>query len=354
MRTSIETTRRTLITAAFALATFAPAARAADPATVTIGVTNASSDVTFYIADKMGFFAQEGLKPEYILFKSGTEMVAPLGNNQLDVGGGGASAGLYNAAARGIEIKIVADKGSMTPGYGFMPLLVRKDLIASGKVKSFADLKGLKIGNTSNGGSGDALLNAALIKGNLKFEDVDRIYLSHTQLGIALRNGAIAAAFITEPNASEPIKAGDAVRFAGGDEIYPNQQLSVLIYGTSLLKDREKGQKVMNAYVKAARVYNDALKDGHIAGKRADEIIEILVENTPIKDRDLYRAMTPQGTNPDGIVNAKSLRDDYEFYKTLKIIQVDINPDSLIDDSFALATVKALGPYRRSDTAAAR
>jgi ABC-type sugar transport system substrate-binding protein len=57
-RTSIETTRRTLISVALALAAFMPAAHAADPALVTIGVTNASSDVTFYNADKMGFFAQ--------------------------------------------------------------------------------------------------------------------------------------------------------------------------------------------------------------------------------------------------------------------------------------------------------
>ena len=54
-------------------------------------------------------------------------MVAPLGTGQLDAGAGSASAGLYNAVARGIKIKIVADKASSAPGYGATKILVRKD-----------------------------------------------------------------------------------------------------------------------------------------------------------------------------------------------------------------------------------
>ncbi|WP_281032743.1 hypothetical protein [Phyllobacterium bourgognense] len=38
--------------------------------------------------------------------------------------------------ARGIGIKVVADKGSTPPGYGYQPLLVRKDPVESGKYKS--------------------------------------------------------------------------------------------------------------------------------------------------------------------------------------------------------------------------
>src|SRR5664279_2197625 len=95
----------------------------AEKTTVRIGVTNASSDVAFHISDDRGFFAEEGLAPEYIPLKSATDMVAPLATGQLDVGGGGASAALYNAAARGLELRIVADKGSMPAGYGYMLLV---------------------------------------------------------------------------------------------------------------------------------------------------------------------------------------------------------------------------------------
>src|SRR5712691_1768948 len=80
-------------------------------ATVRVGIANTSSDVGFFIADKKGYFNQEGIQVLFTDFESAAKMVAPLGSGQLDVGGGASSAGLYNAVARGINIKIVADKG---------------------------------------------------------------------------------------------------------------------------------------------------------------------------------------------------------------------------------------------------
>ena len=42
-------------------------------------------------------------------------MIAPLGAGQFDVGGGTVAAGLYNLVGFGIELKVVADKGSIQP-----------------------------------------------------------------------------------------------------------------------------------------------------------------------------------------------------------------------------------------------
>jgi NitT/TauT family transport system substrate-binding protein len=64
-----------------------------------------------FIADKKGYFREEGLEVKVVNFRSAADMVAPLGAGQLEAGAGSASAGLYNAVARGIRIKIVADKG---------------------------------------------------------------------------------------------------------------------------------------------------------------------------------------------------------------------------------------------------
>ncbi len=70
----------------------------------------------------------------------------------------------------------------------------------------------------------------------------------------------------------------------------------------------------MNAYIRAVRDYNDALKDGKLAGAGADEIIAILTEYTDIKDpRRPIATMTPFAVNPDGHVNTASLKNDYRF-----------------------------------------
>ena len=101
----------------------------------------------FYVAEKKGFFRDEGLDVSYIAFDSAAKMIAPFASGDLDVGAGGPSAGLYNAVARGIDIRIVADKSSTPPGRPINFLLVRKDHVDSGRYKTLADLKGMKIAN---------------------------------------------------------------------------------------------------------------------------------------------------------------------------------------------------------------
>ena len=65
----------------------AMSAMAAELTKVKIGIVNASSDIAFFIADKKGYFREEGIEAEFVPFDSGAKMVAPLGAGQLDVAG---------------------------------------------------------------------------------------------------------------------------------------------------------------------------------------------------------------------------------------------------------------------------
>jgi len=325
----------------------AHSAHAADAMKLEVGISGAATDVGFFIADKKGYFKAEGLEVKMTNFDTAAKMVAPLGAGQLDIGGGGPSAGLYNAIARGIDIKIVADKGSTPKGHGFQPLMVRKDLIDSGRFKSLADLKGLKVAISAPGSGSSTTLNEAAKKDGIKFEDVEKVYLAFPQQVLALQNKAIDAAFTTEPNATEAETRGAAVRFMGDDLIYPDHQVAVILYsGSFLKKNPEAGKRFMRAYIKALRDYNDALKDGKLAGPKADEVIAILTEYTNIKDPAVYRSITAHGCNPDGFVNVPTLGIDLDFFKTTGDIEGKVTIDQVVDNSFAEAVVKELGPYK--------
>jgi len=283
---------------------------------VRVGITNASSDVTFFIADKKGYFRQEGLEVRFIAFDSAAKMIAPLGTGQIEVGGGSSSAGLYNAVARGVSIKIVADKGSTPPGYGLQPLLVRKDLGDSGRYKSLKDLKGMKIAASAPGSASNSTLNEILKQAGLKLSDVERLYMGFPQHVLALQNRAVDASLTTEPSATRAVRSGAAVRVLGDDEVYPYHQLAVVLYaGDFIQKNPDSAKRFMRAYIRAARDYNDALRDGKLDGPGADEIISILTESTSIKDPAVYRATTPHGCNPDGKVHEASLKNDFRFFK---------------------------------------
>ena len=342
-------TRRQFVTSLGAALAAAPLlSRGAGPVSVRVGIAQASSDVGLYLAQKKGYFQAEGLDVSFVPFDSGARMVAPIGAGQLDVGAGSAAAGFYNAVARGIPIKIVADKGSTPPGYGFQPLLVRKDHVESGRYKSLKDLKGMKIAGSAPGSASTSTLNQALKKAGLKYSDVERVFLGFPQHVVALQNKAVDASMTTEPSATKAIQAGAAVRVMGDDEIYPNHQLAVILYGGHFIKDQpDAGRRFMRAYLRAVRDYNDALSGGKLAGPNADEVIAVLTEYTPIKDAALYRSITPQGCNPDGHVNVASLKTDLDFFKEEGLIQGNVAVEQSVDPSFVDAALKELGPYKR-------
>jgi NitT/TauT family transport system substrate-binding protein len=338
-----QTTGRFLAGLVVALTTALPAIAQEK---VLVGTNGVISDAAFFIANRKGYFAEQGITVEFVPFDSGPKMIAPLGAGQLDVAAGAVSAGLFNAAARGIVIKIVADKGSRVPNYDYMPVLVRKQLVDSGKVKGMADLKGLKVAEAGEGGSPGSTLNEGLKAAGLAYKDVEHVYMGYPQHVAALANGAVDASVTTEPSATQAVELGAAVRFSQ-EKVYPHQQVAVLLYGGDFIKKRpEAARKFMLAYVKAARFYNDALGGGHFAGKTAPELIDILIRDTNVKDRALYEKMVPNGIDPDGRPAIDSLRKDLLFYKAQKYLENGIELESVLDLSFVEKAVQQLGPYK--------
>jgi NitT/TauT family transport system substrate-binding protein len=154
--------------------TSAPAAPAAAAAssqqppltTVRYGDLLLLADAGIYIALDEGYFAEQALSLDLVTFDSASNMVAPLATNQLDVGGGAPSAGLFNALRGGVNVRIVADKGhsdATPPGFAVSQFIVRKALIDRGQVKSVADLKGLRYGRVAPGISPELDLIAWLL-----------------------------------------------------------------------------------------------------------------------------------------------------------------------------------------------
>jgi len=321
---------------------------AAELAQVRIGTARTMSDSGYYLADALGFFRDEGIAVTLTGFNSAAKMIVPLGTGELDVGGGTVSAALYNAVARGINLKIVADQASMKPGYGYSSLMVRKDLVDSGRYKGFADLKGLKVAIGAPGTGTASALNETLKRGGLTYGDVEVVYLGFPEHLPAYTNKGIDASITNEPTMTRAIEAGVAVRIVGNDVTYPDQQTAVVFYADDFIRNRrDVAERFMRAYVRGIRFYNDALKDGHLAGPKAEEVIRVLVANTPIKDAALYRRVVPSAVNPDGGVNMTGLRRDLDFFRELGLIESrDMTVDRVVDNSFVRAALEKLGPYR--------
>src|SRR2546426_5389367 len=107
--------------------------RVASPVTVKMGSTVGSMSVAgVYIATEKGYFRDANLTTQLVPLGGMGAMLAPLTTGELDLALGGPSVGLFNAASRGINFKIIADQNSAFPGRSFFALMVRKDLVDSG------------------------------------------------------------------------------------------------------------------------------------------------------------------------------------------------------------------------------
>jgi NitT/TauT family transport system substrate-binding protein len=314
--------------------------------TVKVGVVNLSTDIAFTIAEKRGYFKDEGLKAEFVLFDSGAKMIAPLGTGLIDAGGGATSAGLYNAVERGIELRIVADKGMSIDGYDYKALVVRKDLVDGGSFKSLADLKGRKIAIVAKGAADESVLHQALLKGGLTDADIDRVYVPFSQQLVALQNKGIDAAIAGEPEITLMLRLGVAARFAGLSKFYPHEAALVL-YSGKFAQDRAIGVKFLKAYLRAVRDYDSALDNGRIAGPGSDEIIAMLGEMTGVTDLSIFRDAVPPYIDPNGALYMIALRTDLDYYKELGLVNKDLALERVIDRSFAAAAAAELGAYAK-------
>jgi NitT/TauT family transport system substrate-binding protein len=284
-------------------------------AVVKVGTLNSSSDAPFFIAHAKGYFAEQGIKVEFVPFKSSTEMIAPLGQGQIDVGGGGLAAAIFNAVGRGVDVRIVADKGANRTGYSY-PLMVRSELVKTGEVKTIGDLKGKRFGVSAPGAVLDYLLAKGLRGSGVTFADVNvKGPLPFPDQVNAFANDAIDASILIEPFASQAEKRGVATRFASSDAWANNETVAVTLYGGPFMRSRrDAAVRFMVAYIQGIRFYLGALKDGKLAGPNADEVIAILIKNTPVKDPATYHATTPTANDPDARVNVEAIDEMLQFW----------------------------------------
>src|SRR5919198_859049 len=108
----------------------APAAAPSGPRKqIKVGALPTIGNAPVIIAQQRGYFESEGLEVELVSFASGAEIVAPLGTGQIDAGTSiTPSAGLVNAVARNVPIKIVASNGTIKPNRNIADIVVRKAL----------------------------------------------------------------------------------------------------------------------------------------------------------------------------------------------------------------------------------
>jgi NitT/TauT family transport system substrate-binding protein len=241
------------------------------------------SSMPYQIAEDEGLYAREGLTARLLVLKTGAGIQAMLGGD-IDVSQATGPT-VLSAFLQGARVKVVMvfnDK----PTYR---LYARKD------IRSFADLKGARIGSSTPGSTSDRLLKNVLERSGVRWQkETTIIYIGTTDVVLrALRGGALDAAVITPPATFLAAEAGfrelfsfenevgalqggvsatDAFLTRGGD--VPRRFLRATLNGLRVFKsDRERALRSMIKAMNVPRELAERIYDANLPAFVSDGMI---------------------------------------------------------------------------------
>ncbi|WP_416262263.1 ABC transporter substrate-binding protein [Gibbsiella quercinecans] len=223
---------------------------AADTAPLRIGWVYALANAPALIAEKEGFYKQEGLNVELKSFGDGPVISQALAAHELDAAYIGAPP-VFQWYSRGLKGQIIAKVNS-----GQAALMVP----TGSSITQLSGLKGKRIAGVKKGSGMDVLLRGLVLEQQAKLtadKDVQVVSMPAGNMPAALRQGVVDAAFTWEPFISEAVLRGDARVLFDVNQAQPNYPWYVLMAQPETLKDRpDDVVKLLRAHKKAVDFIN--------------------------------------------------------------------------------------------------
>jgi len=312
---------------------------------IKVGLLMINADAGMFVALEKGFFRDQGLSVEITYFSSsGGPQMAALTTGDLDAGSGSISPGIYNSAAGGVSMKVVASKSRVGPR-GSGRYVVRRGLLEPGKPLLIKDLKGKVIALNSASGSSRLYMDGLLKKGGLKETDVVVRVMPFNDMVGALGQGAVDVAFLVQPSISIAEEKGIGTGIADLWDLFPGHMTNNLFFSDSFIRTHSAtADKFMVGFLKGQRYFYDTM----VKNKGSvDEIVEIVAKYSRTADRKLLRlALNGTELTPNGEMDIKEIQDDQDWYFQKGLIKTKADINKMVDLRFLQAAVQSLGIYR--------
>ncbi|HLH21347.1 MAG TPA: ABC transporter substrate-binding protein [Chloroflexota bacterium] len=328
-------------------ATAAPGAGAAQaappplspPVAVKVGSQGTVAERGIFIALERGYFAEEGLDVD--LIPARTDQIPLLVTGELDFSNGGSDPSVFNAVLRGVGAKIVAYNIVIGENDHSSAFVVRKDLLDSGQYQAPKDLKGRTIGVPPASATPMLFLERWLAKGGLTLPDVQITNLPFADLVPALANRGLDAAFLAEPFITIAERQGAGVEAAPTGDLYPGMVGNVLTISPVFAdKQPEAARRFVTARLRGIRDYYRAVQQND--GGR-DDIVQILIKYTPIKDPNLYGRLLTSPVDPNGGMPERPLSELQDYYVQTGAVQQPVDVRQVLDPSYTDYALGRLG-----------
>jgi NitT/TauT family transport system substrate-binding protein len=333
---------RRFLALALSLLAAAPAHADAADTPLRIGWVQAMANAPALIADKKGFFAEEGLKVELKGFGDGPVIQQAVAGGEIDVAYIGAPP-VYQWSARGLDTRILAKVN-----YGQAALVARAD----GPIHALADLKGKRLAGVARGSGMDVLLRGFVLKETARLDPDTDLTLSQIPVGnmnAALDTGTVDAAFAWEPFVSQSVLRGAGRVVFDVNAALPGYPWYVVAAPVKTLGERPDDLvKLLRAHAKAIAYLRDQPDEANRIIAEAFKLEPVTAANgaTVPPEAIVTEARKRLGWSAEIEASDRAFVQRLIDYSTaLGFLTKPLKADDVIDDSF-WTKAKAATPQR--------
>jgi NitT/TauT family transport system substrate-binding protein len=312
-RTFLKTAGALGLSAALGPKAFAQGAP--EKAKVTLGV--GGKPLLYYlpltIAERKGFFKEQGLEVEINDFGGGAKSLQALIGGSVDVVTG-AYEHTIRMQAKGQDVVAVTELGR----FPAIVIAVKKD--KAGQIKSAADFKGLKIGVTAPGSSTALTAQYAMVKAGLKASDAAIIGVGSGASAVAaMKKGEIDVISHLDPVIAKLEADGDIQILidtrteAGTRQLFGGSNPAATLYTKKdfIEKNPQTTQRLVNAFVKTLKWLQTA---------KPEDIAATVPEEYYLGDKPLYLKAVQnslESYSRDGIIQMTGMQSVLDMLRQL-------------------------------------
>jgi len=218
--------------------------------TIRVVVAPNISATPLYVAEELGFFADEGIAVETQVITESLQMVPLVAAGRADVAFSSVTPAAINIVAKGARVRVVAARDAAVSGCTH-EIHGRRTSFPNGFMHA-AELRGKRVAVTAATSLTAFVLDLLLESADLRTADVERLLMRHAESTAALLAGQLDAAVDMDRNFSSP----DIIPGPSVAALVPGFQYSHIQFGEALLdSDPGLGTAFLRAYLRGVRAY---------------------------------------------------------------------------------------------------
>ncbi|VVJ19456.1 ABC transporter [Amycolatopsis camponoti] len=278
---------------------------------IRVAIFSAVDLATFWLAQEGGYFKAEGLDVQADTGASGQEALTRMTNGQDDLALSTYTL-FFLAKNNGTDVKLIADATSASPRSNELVT------VPNSPVKTVGDLNGKRIAISSKNAASDVLTRSVMRDHGVGFDKVQWVPMPLPDMGTALAQGRVDAAYQPEPFLTQSAKVAGAfpvIDAASGS----TQAFPLTGFGATA--------KWVEAHPKTMLAFQRAMLNATRASVDRARIEPLVVRNAKV-DQDIASLMVMPAFG--STLDARRIQRVPDLLQQLGVVQTKLDASSMI------------------------